>query len=214
VELSPFFLSKFEMFQGPWERITGRNPSEFQRSNLAPTLLHPVERITWEQAHLWLQRMGLSLPSEAQWEYGARGGTDTAWWTGQARETLVGAANLADQAAARGGAAWKAIGDWPELDDGFVVHARIGALAPNPFGLHELPGNVWEWCLDGYDRRFYAASPRLDPLAPFEEAADRVNRGGGHADTSERARSANRSNYPPTNASPSVGVRPACRIRR
>jgi formylglycine-generating enzyme required for sulfatase activity len=211
VELSAFFLSKFEMTQGQWLRLVGRNPSYHQSSDHAPTLLHPVEQVSWLDCAKWLPRAGLTLPSEAQWEYGARAGTDTPWWTGAERETLrtARAANLADRSAARAGATWGEIKDWPELDDGWFAHAPAGALAPNAFGLHEVHGNLWEWCLDGYDRDFYAQSPARDPVAPWENAAVRVDRGGSFNYAAAVARSANRNNATSSLADVILGVRPA-----
>ena len=115
--LSAFFLSKYEMTQGQWERFEGRNPSYYRESSLAPTLLHPVEQVSWLDCQVWLPRLGLGLPSEAQWEYGTRGGTGSVWWTGEERDSLreKRAANLADQAAGRAGGTWSEIDDWPDL---------------------------------------------------------------------------------------------------
>jgi formylglycine-generating enzyme required for sulfatase activity/serine/threonine protein kinase len=212
VELSAYFLSKYELTQGQWLRFTGRNPSYYQPpEDLAPSLLHPVEQVSWSDAMRELPRMGLVLPSEAQWENGCRAGTGTPWWTGAERESLPeqNAANLADQAAARAGATWTAIQDWPELDDGFAVHAPVGAYAANPRGLHEVHGNVWEWCEDVFDASFYGRSPRSDPVAPWEGADNRVTRGGRFNDTAANARSAVRAADAPSFAARSLGVRPA-----
>ena len=216
VALSAFFLSKYELTQGQWLRLTGRNPSAYQRNNLAPTLLQPVEQVTWLDCMEWLQRAGLTLPSEAQWEYGARAGTDTPWWTGAERESLreQHAANLADQAAAESGAIWPDIKAWPELDDGYAVHAPAGVFAPNAFGLHEVAGNVLEWCLDGHDRYFYRNSPRMDPVAPWAGAIYRVTRGGSFAAGADSARAAIRGYIIPTDAGDNAGVRPAKDIVR
>jgi len=212
VTLSAFFLSKYEMTQAQWERFTGVNPSAYQTRPLAQSRLHPVERVSWLDCALQLGRLGLTLPSEAQWEHAARAGTDTPWWTGFERESLVlaGAANLADQSGARWGATWTAaIEDWPELDDGWVVHAPVGTFAANPFGLHDVHGNVWEWCLDGFDDLFYAKSPELDPVAPSASVPDRVYRGGSFVGPSGHARSAHRFGGGPSLLAYATGVRPA-----
>ena len=211
VELSPFFLSKYEMTQAQWERLTGRNPSFYQERALSPTLLHPVEQVSWQDAMTWLPRAGLTLPSEAQWEQAARGGTETPWWTGVERESLRerNAANLADRAATRAGASWQDIQDWPDLDDGFAVHAPVGTYSANAFGLHETVGNLLEWCRDGYDAGFYRRGPRHDPVCEPEGRPTRVYRGGCFVDPASRARSANRYYATPTYADDALGVRPA-----
>jgi formylglycine-generating enzyme required for sulfatase activity/tRNA A-37 threonylcarbamoyl transferase component Bud32 len=214
VQLSPFFLAKFELTQGCWARQTGQNPAQYSRTPDGARDLLPVERVTWEECDVWLRRVGLGLPTEARWEYAARAGTETPWWTGTQRDSLpeANAANLADQALARSGVLWKAIADWPELDDGFAGTAPVGSFSANPFGLHEVHGNVWEWCLDGYDPRGYAKRAPKDPLHPWHGIENRVNRGGGHDGMASGARSANRSEYPATNSNPTTGVRPAREI--
>ena len=153
--------------------------------------------------------MGLLLPSEAQWENGCRAGTETPWWTGLERETLRerNAVNLADQAAARAGATWQAIKDWPELDDGYVVHAPVGTYAANEWGLHEVHGNVYEWCLDGYDSGFYGRGSKVDPVAPWEGADLRVLRGGSFNSPAANARSAYRFHQGETVQDNDLGVR-------
>ena len=216
VTLTPFFISKYEMTQGQWTRFTGHNPSYYQESGLTPTLPHPVDQLSWFDCLSVMGQMGLSLPSEAQWEYGARGGTTSPWWTGEERDSLrqKSATNLADQAARRAGAEWSAIQDWPELDDGHAVHAPVGTYAANPFGLHEVHGNVWEICLDGYDEEFYQGSPATDPVSPHEGSPYRVIRGGSFDNTAAFARSAHRNHTRLKAAGPDSGLRPARAIER
>jgi formylglycine-generating enzyme required for sulfatase activity len=89
------------------------------------------------------------------------------------------------------------------------VHAPVGTFAPNPFGLHEVHGNVWEWCLDGYDAAFYSRGASADPVFPTSDAPHRMLRGGGHSHTAAAARSSQRLFAPPQTALASIGVRPA-----
>jgi formylglycine-generating enzyme required for sulfatase activity len=166
--------------------------------------------VTWTQCRDLLLWLGLELPSEAQWEYGARGGTDMPWWTGFERESLRGKVNLADQSAKRGGAPWDSIEDWPDLDDGFPCHAPVGSLPANPYGLHEVVGNVYEWCADGHGP--YPAQKQRDPFVSWKGARKRVNHGGSFAGTAWRARSANREDHGPDAPYWDVGLRPARRL--
>ena len=176
-----------------------------------PDLRHPVENISWLDCMKLLPRAGLTMPSEAQWEYGARAGTDTRWWTGGERESLAEkhAANLADQAARVEGANWTTINDWPELNDGYTVHAPVGTYEANAFGIHEVHGNGAEWCLDGYFAEAYENSARKDPVWPYSAAANRAERGGSFKWTASDASSAKRDNGTPNNAGSNLGVRPA-----
>jgi formylglycine-generating enzyme required for sulfatase activity/serine/threonine protein kinase len=214
VTLEPFFISKYEMTQGQWRHFTGENPSFYDPSRTIGerrhSLLHPVENIDWEIANRVLYQMGLSLPTEAQWEYAARGGTGTVWSTGSEKESLRGAANLADQAAARAGQTWPAINDWPDLDDGYVVHAPVGSYRPNPFGLHDVHGNVWEWCRDLYTEKAYSLPPRPgDGERPLSGSSLRADRGGSYFNLAQNARSAARNPRVPGLRTGELGVRPA-----
>jgi serine/threonine protein kinase/formylglycine-generating enzyme required for sulfatase activity len=217
VELSPYFLSKYEMTQGQWQQIAASNPSGYQPpEGLAPSLLHPVEQVSWMMCFELLESLGLSLPSEAQWECGARGGTSTAWWTGQDRESLRGKINIADQTAKKSGAPWPGIANWPDLEDGSAVHCAVGnPIYPgNGFGLHEVAGNMWEWCLDGYDPGIYGKHVGKDPMSPWSGASKCVSRGGSFDDVASLTRSAYRHFYPPEARSASLGLRPARAVRR
>jgi len=212
VELSPFLVSKYELTQAQWMRLTGENPSAAQPGGpYADSLLHPVEQVSWSACTTWLPRVGLVLPTEAQWEYAARGGTDTVWWTGSERESLRerNAANLVDRTAEQAGADWEDVGTWSELDDGYALHAPIGTYSANPFGLTELTGNVAELCRDGYVTEAYSRSVAVDPVVPAESSIYRVARGGAFFRAAVHARSARRDYITPTDARVSLGVRPA-----
>jgi len=210
VELSPYLLSKYELTQGQWQRIAATNPSHYRPpGGFARSLLHPVEKVNWSMCTELLALLGLSLPSEAQWECAARGGTTSAWWTGQERESLRGKVNLADRTAKNAGAPWLAANDWPDLEDGCVVHCEVGTYPANAFGLHEVAGNVWEWCLDGHTRRPYGEESRVNPVSPFEDVAFRVARGGAFDFAAKLSRSAHRGRVPTARLGADLGLRPA-----
>jgi formylglycine-generating enzyme required for sulfatase activity len=220
VTLSPFFLSKYEMTQGQWLRLAGANPSLYgphnhlsiwSRSRPRASLLHPVEQVTWTASVQVLGRLGLSLPSEAQWEYACRGGTESVFWSGGV-ESLQGVANLSDRhAKANGNELWTVWEAW--LDDGETVHAEVGSYRANACGLHDVHGNVWEWCLDGYSRGFYQRSGTHDPLSDPESSVARVSRGGAFLSLATHARSAYRNVVAPTTADSVLGLRPARRLQ-
>jgi formylglycine-generating enzyme required for sulfatase activity len=156
----------------------------------------------------WLPCAGLTLPSEAQWEYGARAGTGTAYWCGGDVASLQGVANVSDAYARRHGGRDH---QKPEegIDDGSTMHAPVGSYRANPFGLHDVHGNVYEWCRDGYDSGYYAGSHGPDPLAPASGDDPRVYRGGSYRARAWPARSSVRSYYPPGMSGHALGVRPA-----
>ena len=213
VSLAPFLVSKYEMTQGQWTGFTAVNPSTHPPGSWKVSLLNPVEQVSWPDCDRTLRRLGLLLPTEAQWEYACRAGSTTPWWTGEDRESLRGAVNLADQAAKRAGAPWNAIKDWPDLDDGYAVHAPVGSYRANRFGLHNVHGNVFEWCLDGY-LGYGEGEPRAgDGLRGLVEGArERVLRGGCFNLDARHARSAIRRASGPGLADYYLGLRPARRI--
>src|SRR5262249_48273374 len=119
----------------------------------------------------------LALPTEAQWEYGCRAGTKTPWWTGADAQSLRGAANIRFDASERGKEAM-----------------RVGGLRANPFGLHDVHGNVSEWCRDASDG-MQAVRRAGDGLYDRPDAWSRVLRGGDSQRGASEARSARRSSF-------------------
>jgi len=218
VTLAPFFLARHELTQGQWQRLTGQQPSTYCAGSIAGgqriTWANPVESVDWLECERWLSRYGMLLPTEAQWEYGCRAGTTTPWWTGVDRASLRGAVNLADQTAKQAGVNWRDIDDWPDLDDGFAVHAPVDALRANAFGLHHVHGNVWEWCADAFGD--YSVPSRAgDGLrqAATATSATRVDRGGCFNSAARDARSAYRFREAPTSRYYGLGVRAARALR-
>ena len=223
VTVAPFLISKFEMTQGQWLRFTGHNPSNFsldyymslegaEPERVPYSNKNPVEQVSWIDCVDILGRLKLRLPTEAEWEYAARAGTSTVWWTGNKKESLDGAANIADRfCKAHGGPPQWNYEEW--LDDGWMVHCPAGRLIPNPFGLHNTCGNVYEWCQDSYDGpRGYEKSPTDGSAYVSEGLKEKVFRGGSWNHTAHDCRSANRLFADAVYVGAIVGVRPACSL--
>jgi formylglycine-generating enzyme required for sulfatase activity len=208
VALATFWLSKYEMTQGQWKQATGANPSQYQPPQEAGgrtiTELHPVEQVSWDDCEKTLKRLGLRFPSEAEWEYAARAGTETEWWTGDDKRLLKDAANVADQSYVRAGGA-NAAEEW---DDGHAIHAPVGSFRANAFGLHDVIGNVWEWTRDAGDSS-YEKAPTDGSAWDSVGASNRVSRGGSWDNDASLCRSARRVSVSPTYRSLGLGVRPA-----
>ena len=176
VRLAPFFMSKYEMTQEQWVRVAGGNPSAYQSAPGTGVHLaaHPVENVDWAACQRVAFRYALMLPSEAQWEYAARAGQDGPWAGMGLR--LAKCANLSDRSLASENLG-VAVEDW---DDGHAIHTRIGSLLPNVFGLHDMFGNVSEWCRDRampYDLE-PEDSTGWRTTAQTEQLGGRIRRGG------------------------------------
>jgi formylglycine-generating enzyme required for sulfatase activity len=224
VTLDPFFLSKYEVTQGQWLRTTGKSPSQvciglvFHGHTVDAR--HPVERVSWEECNLWAERHDLVLPTEAQWEYAARAGTTTPYWTGAGGEELARAGNLLDATSRdHGGGPGLVYEPW---SDGWAAHAPVGSLAPNPFGLHDVIGNVWEYCRDDYRAKYDTKVLPGDGLHEVPGVADiprlggsvhHPARGGSFHNAASNGRSARRSSMVASLASADSGFRPARPIR-
>jgi len=216
VALAAYFIAKHELTQGQWLALGApKNPSEFFPGapfKVRMTLAHPVEMVAWNECVDLIAQHGLLLPTEAQWEYACRGGMQTPWWSGDDSASLDGRTNLADKTAKAAGVRWTELDD--RFEDGFIVHAPVDALTPNPFGLYHVTGNVLEWCRDVYVP-YAEATPRAgDGLLSGERTSGpRAVRGGSFSSTAGHCRSAYRGAEDPARHDNRVGLRPVYEVR-
>ncbi|HET9298817.1 MAG TPA: formylglycine-generating enzyme family protein, partial [Candidatus Polarisedimenticolaceae bacterium] len=210
------FLSKYEMTRGQWRRMAASEPSletppralteeERERRDV-----EPVDQVYWQESRDVLARLGLALPTEAQWEYAARGGTTKPWYTGASPASLRGHANLRD-ATARRADGQRAMGVYETwLHDGYAGLAPVGSFRPNPFGLHDVIGNVSEWCADWFQVYACPVRPGTGERIPVDAGPmRRMVRGGSRGTPAARARVTLRMHVNPVTAEPGVGLRPS-----
>ena len=222
VELAPFFIARHEITRWQWACLTdGERPSYYplgytdRGSGIEIGDGHPVTQIDWISADRRLREHGLCLPTEAQWEYATRAGRETAWWTGDHPASLQGAANILDQTGSTVGQPWP--GEvW--FDDGSKGATPVGRYRANAFGLHDVHGNLWEWCRDSLV--FYLeAEPRPgDGYRPETDASRRraparIYRGGSLRSIAPYCRSGLRNRGVPTLSADMIGARAARPLR-
>lgn len=139
VRVDGMWMSRFELTQRQWKSVQGTSPSAFKGD------ARPVENVSWEDVQGFLQHAGagLRLPTEAEWEYAARGGSDSAHYPWGTAEPDGTQANYCDRQC-------NVAGHDDAHDDGFARTATGGNYGPNGFGLYDMAGNVSEWCQDGF----------------------------------------------------------------
>ena len=186
VTISDFYIGKYEVTQKQWKEIMGNNPSRFKGNNL------PVEKVSWNDVQNFLQKFNAKtgenyrLPTEAEWEYAARGGNKSNAYK------YSGSNNISDVA-------------WYDSNSGNKTH-NVGTKQANELGIYDMSGNVWEWCSDWYGKNYYSNSSQYNPQGP-SSGSSRVYRGGGWYDYASCCRVAYRYYWYPDYSSINLGFR-------
>ena len=174
VSLSSFYIGKYEVTQALWKAVMGSNPSRFEGDNL------PVENVSWNDCQTFLRKLNamtgknFRLPTEAEWEFSARGGNLSRGYQ------YSGSKKIDDVA-------------WYRNNSGSKTH-NVGTKAPNELGIYDMSGNVWEWCQDR--KGSYSSSAQTNPKGPSSGSL-RVFRGGSWFEFTGSCRVALRSSNAP-----------------
>ncbi len=163
VKVSSFYIGQYPLTQSLWQVITGENPSEFKGEN------RPVDNVSWNDVQDFIIKLNeqtgqqFRLPTEAEWEYAARGGKYSQGYTYSGSDQL------------------KQVG-WYEENSNGETH-EVGLMLANELGVYDMSGNVWEWCADWFGEKYYEKC-RIDgvvenPHGPGS-SGDRVIRGGSY----------------------------------
>ncbi len=158
VVIDGYSISKYPVTQRQWTTIMGSNPSEFVGCDQCP-----IDRVSWDEAQQFIEILNkltgkkYALPTEAEWEYAAKGGPKTQGYRYSGSDNIDAVA-------------------WHAGNSGRHPHP-VGEKAPNELGLYDMTGNVWEWCQDWYNKNYYEVRESNNPTGPASGAA-RVRRGG------------------------------------
>ena len=201
VTLSSFCIGQTEVTQALWQAVMGTNPSLCQGDQN-----RPVEQVTWEDCQTFISKLNeltgrqFRLPTEAEWEFAARGGTKSQGYKYAGGNTIGDVAWYIDNCYALGTSS-------PD----YGTHA-VATKAPNELGLYDMSGNVWEWCQDWYGS--YNSSDQTDPTG-LASGTDRVRRGGSWVCITRYCRVSRRQHNEPTYESYNLGLRLAlsCKVR-
>ncbi|MCB0544853.1 MAG: formylglycine-generating enzyme family protein [Saprospiraceae bacterium] len=194
VRVPGFLLGRYPVTQELWEAVTGDNPSFFKGKK------RPVEQVSWEDTQIFIKKLNektgelFRLPSEAEWEYAARGGPHKSpyRYAGSDKLKEVG---------------WFGSNSHRETKP-------VGLKAPNELGLYDMSGNVWEWCEDDWDVDYQKAPDNGSAwIDSPDRGSNRVNRGGSYFNDAQNCRVAYRNNNTPSNRNRNLGFRLALSLQ-
>ena len=186
VTLSSYYIGKTEVTQELWKAVMGSNPSNFSGTNL------PVETVSWNDCQTFITKLNnltgknFRLPTEAEWEYAARGGNKSQGYKYSGSNTIDDVA-------------------WYDSNSSSKTHP-VATKAPNELGIYDMSGNVYEWCSDWYSSSYYSSSSQTNPTGPTS-GSYRVERGGSWRGNARRCRVSYRGSNSPGNTYFSIGLR-------
>ena len=192
VTLDGYYIGKYEVTQKLWKAVMGNNPSYFKGDNL------PVENVSWNDVQDFISKLNrmtgksYRLPTEAEWEYAARGGNKSRGYK------YSGSDNI-------GSVAWYSDNSGNTTNTSNITHP-VGSKSPNELGIYDMSGNVYEWCQDWYSSGYYSNSPQSNPKGPTS-GSHRVIRGGGWNGNARSCRVSYRSYISPDNRYDNLGFR-------
>ena len=187
VTLDSYYIGETEITQAQWRAVMGTNPSRYTGDN------RPVEKVSWNDAQEFCKKLSeltgkrYVLPTEAQWEYAARGGN-------QSKGYNYSGSNNIDEVAKY---------------DSSGGHNKVKSKKPNELGIYDMSGNVWEWCSDWYSSSSYSSSSQTNPQGP-SSGSYRILRGGGWIDDASYCRVALRGSGWPSYTDGNCGFRVVC----
>jgi len=211
----PFYMQTTEVTQAQWRRVMGRNPSFFKNCGQDC----PVENVSWGEVQEFIKRLNAlektnkyRLPTEAEWEYACRAGTDTPFYSGPViilGDNTVPALDVIAWHAGNSCADYPGALDLPIWWESQPNCSRFGPQPaarklPNAWGLFDMSGNVWEWCQNWYKE--YSEDPAVDPQGP-DYGSERVFRGGSWISGGWDCRSASRDGFSPGGRGLNIGFR-------
>ena len=198
VTLSSFSIGETEVTQALWQAVMGSNPSNCNGGNYGTNLQRPVEQVSWNDCQTFITKLNqltgktFRLPSEAEWEFAARGGKLSQGYKYSGSNTIGDVAWYYDNSYALGSSS-------PD----YGTHS-VATKAPNELGLYDMSGNVWEWCGDWYGS--YSSDSQTNPTGP-STGSNRVRRGGCWSSDARYCRVSLRYYYSPSNSYFSLGLR-------
>jgi formylglycine-generating enzyme required for sulfatase activity len=210
VTVPTFCMGKYPITQAQYEAVTGNNPASFKENDRAAD--RPVENVSWDDAVRFCEQLSqwagqeYRLPSEAEWEYACRAGTTTPFHFGETITTDLANYDGTDDADGK----WS--GSYGRGPKGIYRQETtpVGIFPPNAFGLYDMHGNVWEWCLDHWHGSYKGAPIDGSAWLSEEKSPNRLLRGGSWFFIPRYCRSAVRYNYSPGHRDDTFGFRVVC----
>lgn len=206
--LSDFYIGAFEVTNAQFQKFMAQHQSGTSEEKNLGGPNQPVVNVSWEDATSFAQWLSSQsgesyrLPTEAEWEFAARAGSGQSRFWGNNPDEACNYANVADMTAKKMRPQWTTF----FCDDNHFVSADVGSFKPNEFGLYDVLGNAWEWCLDVYNSEAYSKLPQDNPV--YQGSGEyRVMRGGGWSNGPLGIRSSHRVGLSPNFGHHALGFR-------